>query len=1013
MKVIITSVFLFLLAAVMAQGITVSGNITDSETGEALIGVTIVEKGTNNGTITDLDGNYNIMVSGSNAILVFSYIGYGTQEIPVDSQTDINVLMEVDYLNLEEVVVVGYGTQKSRDLTSAISIVPAEEITKTPTGQTMQALQGKVAGVQIVSAGSPGAEATVRIRGIGSYSNTSPPLYVVNGAFYSNIDFVNPSEIETITILKDASASAIYGVRAANGVVIITTKGGEFNTKPTITYDGYYGVQVATNVLKMANAAQFVEYVNQTGSAADQSYIDNAMQLWGRSRVNPNVPDVNTDWYKEIMRTSSPKFNHALSVSGGSENSSYSFGVSYYGEEGLLRMENSYERMNITTKLDQKLNNWLNTGVNFNYSNAERYLGETGSWFQAYHAVPILPTTDDANYDRVQASGIDTLNIGSNLASARQAGYRGSQNPLITMNFNNNRQDIKKVQAGVYGEVTLIPNQLKFKTNYNVATMFLKTRNFDEPYLITDDTYRNVSSLSSGRILAVDQYWDNNLTYTKDIGDHSFSLMAGTSFRDEYYNWMNGSVDGVPLDENNWYINSNLAEDYTETRNINEGGSRYYGLSYLGRVSYNYKNRYLGYFTLRRDGSHKYQEKWGTFPAFGLGWIISDENFLSGVDIIDFLKIKAGWGKLGTDVGAREDGANTVNQVIFAINDQPVTGTYSTSTFGYLGWEVVVGTNIGFTADLLDSRLSVDADYYVRDTENAIIPVSLKLQAGAIQKNTGGIRNSGFELTMDWNDNLSEDLRYTVGMNFATLKNEVTDLYGQEYLNAGQAEFRQRSEVGHPLFSFYGYETAGVYQDQSEIDGDPVAVANGLVPGDLKFKDQNNDDIIDDDDKVYLGTYFPNVTYGAYIGLDYKGLSFSMNIMGQSGNKIINRKRGEIIWTNDTNIDADLAENLWNGPGTSNTYPSASGLRRGWNQNFSDYIVEEGSFFRIQNVRVMYTFDKGRFFSDMPQTSIYFTADKPLTSFVYNGFSPEVPNGVDRQYYPIPATYSLGINLKL
>jgi hypothetical protein len=346
------------------------------------------------------------------------------------------------------------------------------------------------------------------------------------------------------------------------------------------------------------------------------------------------------------------------------------------------------------------------------------------------------------------------------------------------------------------------------------------------------------------------------------------------------------------------------------------------------------------------------------------------------------------------------------------INDQQLSGTYSTSNYAVLGWEVVEGTNVGLTAELLDSRLNMEVDYFIRNTENAIIPVSLLLQAGEIDKNVGGIRNSGIEVALNWSDKISDDLTYSVGVNLATLKNEVTDLYGQEYLNAGSAEFRQRSEVGHPLFSFYGYETAGVYQNQAEIDADPIAVDNGLVPGDLKFKDQNGDNIIDDEDKTYLGSYFPDLTYGGSIGLNYKGLSFSMTFMGQMGNKILNRKRGEIIWTNDMNQDAELINNLWNGEGTSNKYPSASGLRRGWNQNFSDYIVEDGSFFRIQNIQLAYTLKGGKFFNAMPETRVYLTAEKPLTLFKYNGFSPEVPDGIDLQYYPVPAIYTIGINLK-
>jgi hypothetical protein len=330
-----------------------------------------------------------------------------------------------------------------------------------------------------------------------------------------------------------------------------------------------------------------------------------------------------------------------------------------------------------------------------------------------------------------------------------------------------------------------------------------------------------------------------------------------------------------------------------------------------------------------------------------------------------------------------------------------------------LVWETVTGTNVGLNAELFDNRLTIDADYFIRDTEDAAIPVSLKLQSGSVLRNVGTIRNSGLELAVGWRNEINRDFSYNLGVNISTLKNEVRDLYGQTYINGGSAEFRQRSQIGEPLLSFYGYEVAGIYQNEAEISADPVAVDNSLVPGDFRYVDQNNDDVINDDDKVFLGSYIPTFTYGGFIGLNYKDFEFSMNIMGQTGNKILNRKRGEIIWTNDTNIDADLAKGLWTGEGTSNKYPSASALRRGWNQNFSDYLVEDGNFFRIQNIQLAYNIDGKKLFgAGMPDARVFVTAEKPLTVFKYNGFNPEVNNGIDRQFYPVPAVYTIGVNLK-
>jgi len=1008
-KLTILFSLLISVATVFAQQrITVSGTITEAATGNPIPGVTVLVKGTTTGTVANADGQYTIEATGD-AVLTFRFVGMESQDIAVNNRTNIDVSMQPSTQQVDEVVVVGYGKLNVKDLTSSIATVKSAELVKTPTGQAMQALQGKVAGVQIINSGAPGGAPTVRIRGIGSFpgSSDSSPLYVVDGVYFDNIDFLNPSDIQTLSVLKDASAAAIYGVRAANGVVLITTKKGTLNTKSQVSYDGYIGVQVPQNVLKMANAEQFVNYVNQTGAAADISYIANAMQRYGRSRINPNVPDVNTDWYKEIMHSASRQQNHSLSITGGDKNTDYSVGMSYYEQQGLLKTKNSYERLNLRGNLDQEVNNWLKVGLNMNLSNGIKYIADDGAWFAAYHAVPVLPVYDQENYDQLTA---DNVAYASDYASAQLLGYRGAQNPFFNLAYRNHRQDIKKVYAGAYSEISIIPKKLTFKTDYNVSWMFLRDRNVGLPYYVTTNTHRDFSTLSTSRTLQANKYFDNVLTYTDKFGRHNVTAMAGTSYRDEWYDWLQGYAEDVPLQPNSWYIGQSRSED---SKTVNDNAERIYGISYFGRIAYNYGGKYLAYVTLRREGTSKYQEKWGTFPAFGLGWVVSEESFFKNVRFINYLKLRGGWGRLGNDKIARQDGANTTTPVYIAVDDTKTDGTTTTSTFGYLGWEIVEGRNVGLSARLFDSRLNIESDYYIRDTKDAAIPVLLKLQPGSVLKNVGVIRNSGFELSLTWNDQISKDLSYTIGANISTLKNEVRDLYGQQYLDGGSAEFRQRSQVGEPLLSFYGYQVAGVYQNQAEVDADPIATDNGLVPGDFKFVDQNNDQVIDDNDKVFLGSYFPDLTYGANLGLTYKNIEFSMSIMGQSGNKILNRKRGEIIWTNDTNIDADLANGLWNGEGTSNKYPSAAALRRGWDQNFSDYLLEDGSFFRIQNVQLAYNIKGSKLLgAGMPDARVYVTAEKPLTVFNYNGFSPEVPNGIDRQFYPVPAIYTIGLNLK-
>lgn len=1004
-KLVLFFFLLLLVTGLNAQNKAgISGKVIDN-TGMGLPGVSILEKGTANGTVTDINGNYALQAS-PQATLVYSFIGFVSQEIPVAGRSVIDVALAESVVGLDEVIVVGYGKMVVKDLTSSIATVKSDELAKTPTGQAMQALQGKVAGLQVVSAGGPGDAPTVRVRGIGSYpgQNNEAPLYVVDGMFFDNIDFLNTADIASMSVLKDASAAAIYGVRAANGVVLIETKSGSYNQKSEITYDGYYGTQVAQNVLKMANAEQFTTMAMESGSAADQSFILNAMQRYGRSRVNPNVPDVNTDWYNEILRPA-PIQNHSLNFTGGSSQASYSLGGNYFSQDGILDMKNQYERFNLRAKVDFKATDWLTVGGNVIFSNALKFNDEEGAWGQAYFAVPILPVYDEQNVNAWP----------EHFANAQDIGYRGGQNPFPTLLYNENRLKIRKTMANFYAQVQLVPEKLSFKTTYSHAFSALDERNVNLPYFIGNNFKRTDATLTQRLSNYSNQIWDNVLTYDDKFDKHSITLMAGQSYRDEAYHGLSAQGINFPVDqENAWYIDQ---AETIPTTGVHDNGTRQYGISYFGRLSYNFDNKYLLYGTMRADGSSKYQQKWGYFPTIGAGWVVTEEDFMADNKVFDYLKLRASWGQLGNDKIQASDGASTTEIIKTSIDDVEVSGTKTTSTFSSLKWEVTEETNVGLTAQLFDNRLSADIDYYIRDTKNAAIYVKIPSTTTSVLKNVGIIRNSGFEVTLNWNNKISDDLSYNVGVNFATLKNEVRDLYGQPYVDGGSAEFRQRSIVGEPLLAFFGYEVLGVYQNQAEIDADPAAPATA-VPGDFKYKDQQAEGedgygVIDDDDRVVLGSYFPNLMYGGNLGINYKNWEFSTSIVGQTGNKILNRKRGEIIWTADGNMDADLAVNRWHGEGTSNIYPSSAGLRKGWNQKMSDYFVEDGSFFRIQNIQLAYNIKNVTLGGvKIPQSKVILTAERPLTLFKYNGFNPEVANGIDTQTYPIPAVYTIGLNVR-
>lgn len=996
---------LFLLltgGGVFAQTRVVTGTVTSAD--GPMPGVSILVVGTSKGVSTDSDGKYSLELSSTETSLTFSFIGLKTVTVEVGNRSVVDVLMEADETSLDEVIIVGYGEQREKDLTSAITTIKADEIAKTPQGQAMQALQGKVAGLQVINTGSPGSSPTVRIRGVGSYpgaGNTSP-LYVVDGMFFDNIDFLNPSDIATISVLKDASAAAIYGVRAANGVVLITSKSGGFNRKTEIVYDGYYGTQVAQNVLKMANAEQFTNMALESGSATDIASIDAAMQRYGRSRVNPNVPDVNTDWYKEILRPA-PIQNHSLSISGGDKNTSFSVGTNYFKQDGILDMNNSYERFNLRLKLDHAANDWLTVGGNALLSSGSTDAQSASAWNVAYFAVPVMPVIDEQN----------TAAWPVRYASAQDLGYRDGKNPFPYMDYTKHVIKTKKILTNFYAKISLIPDKLTFQTTYSVGASFQNERNVGLPYYVSNALQRNISSITKLSYNTYNQIWDNVLTYNNSIGDHNFSVMLGHSFRDEAWESLTGNGNNLSqIDrEDTWFLGQTPAE----SRTVSDNGNRLYGLSYFGRISYNYKDKYLLYGTLRADGTNKYQETWGVFPAIGAGWVISQERFMENVPI-DFLKIRAGWGQLGNSSVPASSGANSTTIISTALNGTQVSGLTKSLGFSYLSWEVVEETNIGITANVLNDRLSIDADYYVRDTHDASIPVITPMTGQTFSRSAGVIRNSGFELVLGWSDELSNGLRYNIGTNLTTLKNETRSIYGQPYIDGGSAEFRQRTMVGEPLAAFFGYEVLGVYQTPEQVSADPgIAEQVGVlpIPGDFIYKDQNGDGMIDDKDRVVLGSYLPKFTYGVNLGASYKNFDLSVNLFGQSGNKILNRKRGEVIWTNDGNMDADLAINRWHGEGTSNKYPSSAGLRKSWNQRMSNYFVEDGDFFRIQNVTLAYNIRNTTLGGvKMPDARISFTAERPLTVFQYNGFNPEVADGIDTQTYPVPAVYTVGLNIK-
>lgn len=993
--------------------ITVTGVVMEQATGLPAIGVSVLLKGTTTGTVTGIDGDYTLKDIPSDGTLVFSYVGMKTVEEPVNGRTVINVTMYDDTQALDEVVVIGYGTSKAKDLTAPIAVVKADEIVKHATASPMQALQGKVPGLQIVNSGQPGKGPDVRIRGVGSFKDTQP-LYVVDGMFYDNIDFLNNADIDDISILKDASAASIYGVRAANGVVIVTTKRGLYNKKATITYDGYVGFQKATNILKMASSQQYAEMIKGIGSPTGLSVLENSIERYGGDAAT-HTPGMNTDWYKELLRTALIH-NHSLDVTGGSDKTTYSVGLSYLFQEGIMKSKNEYERLNMRAKADYNAFSWLKIGANIVLTNASQYLPDNGAWGRAYQTPGLIPVIDE-NQTAEQSFPVKYASP----ALIGLSDYFG--NPVANAKYHDERNQTVQILPTFYAELNLMPeSKLVFRTAYSQDISFLRGYNYTPQYRVGGSQLADVSSLYKDTKFYRNWIVDNTLTYRDQFGKHGLTALLGQSTRTDNYRYLWGRAPGVPGGKEEYMY---LSQGNAAGRETGDDGTTYRGLSFFGRVMYDYADKYLLSVTMRADGSSKYQEKWGYFPSVGAGWILTQEDFMKDQKAVDFLKLRASWGKLGNDKVQASDGFASITQ------DQNTSGVFGQSLlpgytnvvyFSWLDWEVVNEFNIGADMSFLQNRLSFEFDYYRRITENAVIERPLPMGAGNLLGNNGKIQNSGIELSLSWSDVIGDAFSYNVGFNLTTLKNKIKNLNGLPYIYGNTAEFRTISRVGDSLNAFYGYELEGVYQTPEEVNADPVAVnynakqqtdATKIVPGDFKYKDQNGDGIIDAADRTILGSYLPDVTYGINAGFSYKNFDFSIVMQGQAGNEILNRKRGDRLWQSDINYDADMVEHRWTGPGSTNKYPSAAGSVKTWNiARFNSFYIEDGSYFRIQNIQLAYTFDsfKLRAF-DFPSVRLSFSAERPFTHFHTNGFTPEVANGIDTQVYPMAATYTFGLRI--
>ncbi len=960
-----------------------------------VIGATVMEAGTQNGTSTDFDGNFSLNVTGPDAMVEVSCIGYATQTYPAKDFPS-SILLKEDVNFLDEVVVVGYGTQKSKDLTAPIVTVKGDELAKQVSANPMSAIQGMMSGVQVIQSGAPGAGPSVKIRGVGSIGDYAKPLYVVDGVFVDNIDFLSGNDIESLTVLKDASASAIYGVRAANGVVLVTTRKGSHG-HVNVAYDGYAGVQIPTHIMKLTNTAQYVQLMNEA----------NANTI-GYKPIDASYYTGDTDWYAALVHPALTH-SHSIDLSGANDGTNYSIGLSYFYQDGIMNYaKNDYNRLNFRARLDQKATEWLTVGFNNVLSRYTQNNADTGAYEQAFINPPVYNIYNEAN----------TAAYPEKFDSPQLYGFGNSYgNPVARAFYQRNYGSGLKDVFSVYADFTIIPDILKFKTSYNLDFDFYDGQNYTPEYYVGGSQGTKTSSLSKTFGYGTYQILDNVLTYNGSSGRNSWSVMLGQSTRWQFNSSLTGISYNVPdFDDASRY----LINGSPRTRMASDGASRYHGLSAFTRATFNHADKYLATLTFRADGSSKYQQKWGFFPSLGLGWNISNEGFMQNQNVFDFLKMRASWGMLGNDnvpanstliVGASGMGASGV----FG-DDNVIDGVGAQTVFqNSLKWEVVTEFNVGFDMAFLKNRLTAEIDYYHRTTNNVVFyaPIATGGGTATLLANNGKVLNQGVEMALNWADQVG-DFGYSLNFNATTISNKVLELNGRSEIPGAEVNgvYSTSTRVGYPIGSFWGYKIDGVYESDKEAIKDPVSQTIKEA-GFFKYKDLDGNQQINDNDRTYLGAPIPWLILGFNTSVNWRNFDFAMLLNAQVGNKILNRKRMNRSVFPDGNYDLDFYNNRWTKDNRSDKYPSADAYGTNFVQQANEFFVEDGSFFRIQNIQIGYTFKK---IPGIKGLRTYLSAQRPLSLFRYNGFTTEIggspiESGIDSSVYPMQSIWTAGINL--
>ena len=973
-----------------AQGsLTISGVVTEKKTGEPIIGASILLKGQSSGTITDFNGNYSIPNVPSGATLVFSYIGMKTQEVKVTASSKLDISLEEDNQLIDEVVVIGYGIQRKSDLTGSVGAVKSKDLTKVATPNVANALQGRVSGVYISANGAPGSSPEVRIRGIGT-TNNSNPLYVVDGMFMDDISFLSTHDIESMEVLKDASATAMYGSRGANGVIIVTTKQGT-EGKAVVNFTASEGFQFNNSSFEMANATEYATLLNEA-----------LVNTGGKPKFDdPASLGKGTNWFDEIFRVASVR-DYQLSVSGGSEKVRYNLSAGYYQQDGIIT-GNTYNRFTLRANNSYKISKRLTLGHNLSASFSHKKNENSAVVKAAYTISPVKrPYNEDGSF------------MDSESAS--------SANPVATLHYTNNDDWKERIVGSAFLNWNIL-NGLDFKTSLGIDYINGRRRNFVPKYYVSETQKNETNSLSKTWDRDFTWLWENLLTYDWKINDKNrLNLLGGITAQKRVYELLEGTGrDFFSDNENYWYLDQASAG----SKSVVNNGYHETMMSYLFRANYALMDRYLLTVSVRADGSSKFgpDNRWGYFPSVAAGWRVSEEAFLKDrVQWLSNLKLRGSWGQIGNDKIGNDKYRALANispsyDAVFYPG-----GTITSLSNRSVHWERSEQMDLGFDLGLLNNRFSLELDYYRRDTKDMLVTVDVPASVGLtpVETNVGAVRNSGVDFTVKWEDSL-KDFRYGIRLTGTTIKNEVISLGGKRIASGdiGAGKSVQMTEEGKPIKYFYGYNVIGIFQNEAQIkDYNERAAAatgnagqqyqNNVGPGDLIYEDVDGDGYITANDRKDLGSPTPKFIGGLGISASWKGFDLSIDFQGNFGNKIFNAKQVERFSGSD-NWDRSFLDR-WT-PENPNTMTPRMTLE-GNNYQVSSRYVESGSYVKLQTVELGYTFPK----SWMQKVSVqnlrvYFSGNNLAYFTGYNGFTPEVLGGIDRQIYPVTATCRFGLNV--